>query len=204
MKRNIRVRASACFKRTSAHRVCRNHKGPFSQCFKQAAAAIFYIALFLTGIIISFSGKPSFNDDTSILRREYLFEKNAGVTVRSSEMLYRTLISQLGKPYAYGHEGPDSFDCSGLIKYVYSKIGMSLPRLVSDQAKAGAWVDKPDLKFGDIVFFSNDSGEEPSHAGIYIGHSYFIHAPKTGDVVKISSLSSEYYRQKYCTAARFL
>ncbi|RCX17146.1 NlpC/P60 family protein [Anaerobacterium chartisolvens] len=168
------------------------------------AAAIFYIALFLTGVIVSFLSEPSFPDDTNILRQEYLFEKNSGAAVKSSEMLYHTLIGQLGKPYAYGQEGPDSFDCSGLTKYVYSKIGLSLPRLVSEQAKAGEWVDKADLEFGDIVFFSNDSEKEPSHAGIYIGHSYFIHAPKTGDVVKVSSLSSEYYRQKYFTAARFL
>lgn len=112
------------------------------------------------------------------------------------KQLCSLMIQQLGKPYKYGCAGPDKFDCSGLAVYLYSEIGINLPRVVCEQAKVGTPIEKEALRFGDIIFFSPD-GDSLTHEGIYVGNGYFIHAPKTGDVVKISSLSSSYYRNVY-------
>lgn len=124
----------------------------------------------------------------------------------NSEEAYQlldTLLEQLGKPYVYGAEGPDGFDCSGLVKYAYAGIGLVLPRVVADQAKMGIEIDKSSLRFGDLVFFSKD-GTALNHVGIYIGNGYMVHAPETGDVVKITRISAGNYGRTYKKAVRVL
>lgn len=106
----------------------------------------------------------------------------------------------LGKPYVYGATGPNAFDCSGLTQYVYNKFGVDISRTTYTQVGAGTKVNKGDLKAGDLVFF-NTAGST-SHVGIYIGDGQFIHAPRTGKPVMVSSLSEGYYSQKYSTARR--
>lgn len=130
-------------------------------------------------------------------------DKSLDPSALKKDLLCDTLIEQLGKPYVYGKDGPDSFDCSGLVEYVYSKIGVELPRVVADQVYAGNYIEKENLRFGDIVFFSND-GINLTHAGIYIGSGKMIHAPKTGEVVKISPINSGYYCSIYKQAVRVL
>jgi cell wall-associated NlpC family hydrolase len=94
-------------------------------------------------------------------------------------------MQELGKPYVWGAAGPDSFDCSGLVMYVYAQVGVSLPHNAAAMYSYGSPVSYGDLQPGDLVFFSG-----LGHMGIYIGGGQFIHAPHTGDVVKISSMSS--------------
>lgn len=113
------------------------------------------------------------------------------------------LIEQLGKPYAYATEGPDSFDCSGLVRYVYGQIGIELPRVAKDQAEAGKVVDQSSLRFGDILFFSEHSGDI-THTGIYTGHGYMVHAPKPGDVVKLERIDTEYFKKTFVKAIRVI
>ena len=93
-------------------------------------------------------------------------------------------MQELGKPYSWGSAGPSTFDCSGLVMYVYAQMGVSLPHNAAAQYGYGSPVSYTDLQPGDLVFF-----EGLGHVGIYIGGGQFIHAPHTGDVVKISSLS---------------
>jgi cell wall-associated NlpC family hydrolase len=93
----------------------------------------------------------------------------------------------LGVPYVWGGASPRGFDCSGLVMYVFSQIGVSLPHSSYAQYGMGAPVSMSQLQPGDLVFFAG-----ASHVGIYIGGGQFIHAPHTGDVVKISSLSGWY------------
>lgn len=91
----------------------------------------------------------------------------------------------LGAPYHWGASGPNSFDCSGFTMFVYRQVGVSLPHSSRAQINSGQRVSRDDLKPGDLVFF----GSPIHHVGIYVGGGMYIHAPRTGDVVKISSLS---------------
>jgi cell wall-associated NlpC family hydrolase len=93
----------------------------------------------------------------------------------------------LGVPYRWGGASPSGFDCSGFAMYVFAQIGVSLPHSSYAQYNMGIPVSLSQLQPGDLVFFSG-----ASHMGIYIGSGQFIHAPHTGDVVKISSLSGYY------------
>ena len=94
--------------------------------------------------------------------------------------------AQLGKPYQWGAAGPDSFDCSGLTSYAWGHAGVSLPHSAAGQQGMGASVAQSDLQPGDLVFF----GSPAYHVALYIGDGMIIHAPTSGDVVKIVSLSS--------------
>jgi cell wall-associated NlpC family hydrolase len=109
-------------------------------------------------------------------------------------------MQYLGIPYVWGGSSPASgFDCSGLIMYVYAQVGVSLPHHAASQYNYGVPVSRDALEPGDLVFF-NGLG----HAGIYIGGGQFIHAPHTGDVVKISSLSDSWYAATWYGARRIL
>ncbi len=117
----------------------------------------------------------------------------------SSNAIIAYASNFLGRPYKWGGNGPNSFDCSGFTKYVFAHFGIKIPRVSRDQARAGKYVPKSQLQAGDLVFFAKP-GKPVHHVGIYVGNNSMIHAPQTGDVVKISSLSR---RSDYYTARRF-
>jgi peptidoglycan DL-endopeptidase CwlO len=106
-------------------------------------------------------------------------------------------MQYLGVPYVWGGASPSGFDCSGFSMYVYAKVGVSLPHHAASQYGMGTPVSKDQLQAGDLVFF-NGLG----HMGIYIGGGQFIHAPHSGDVVKISSLSDSWYARTWVGARR--
>ena len=93
----------------------------------------------------------------------------------------------LGTPYVWGGASPSGFDCSGFTMYVYAQVGVPLPHSSYAQYGMGVPVSQSDLQPGDLVFFYG-----LGHVGIYIGGGNYIHAPHTGDVVKISSISGGY------------
>lgn len=105
----------------------------------------------------------------------------------------------LGTPYVWGGKTPDGFDCSGFVQYVYNQLGFSLTRTTYTQVDEGSEIDKNNLRQGDLVFFKKNG--DIHHVGIYIGNGQFIHAPQTGEVVKISNLSD---RTDYYTARRIV
>ena len=114
----------------------------------------------------------------------------------------RAALGFLGVPYRWGGAAPDGFDCSGLVQYVYARLGVGLPRVAADQARAGAPVARDALRPGDAVFFADAAGEV-HHEGLYLGAGRFVHAPHTGDVVKVSSLGEPYYAAEYAGARRY-
>jgi peptidoglycan DL-endopeptidase CwlO len=107
-------------------------------------------------------------------------------------------LRYLGVPYKWGGSSPSTgFDCSGFSMFVYRQIGVSLPHHAATQYRLGRAVSRSDLQPGDLVFFSG-----LGHMGIYIGGGRFVHAPRTGDVVKISSLAER--GRNYVGARRVL
>lgn len=106
-------------------------------------------------------------------------------------------LSKQGKPYVWGASGPNSFDCSGFVYWVFKQFGTYLPRAVRGQYKSGISISKSDLQQGDLVFFKNFT-----HVGIYIGNGNFVHAPHNGTVVRVESLSRPYRIRNYCGACR--
>jgi cell wall-associated NlpC family hydrolase len=100
----------------------------------------------------------------------------------------------LGARYVWGATGPNTFDCSGFTSFVYRQVGVSIPRVSRDQINAGERVSRKDLAPGDLVFF----GSPIHHVGMYIGGGMMIHAPSSGDVVKISPA----FRSNYSGACR--
>ena len=104
-------------------------------------------------------------------------------------------------PYRSGGASPDGFDCSGLVQYVMAQHGLGVPRVVEDQARLGREIDEDRIQAGDLIFFAIDS-RRPSHVGIALDAERFVHAPKTGQHVRIDTLSSTYWRDRYVEARR--
>lgn len=97
----------------------------------------------------------------------------------------RAAMSKLGDNYVWGAAGPNEFDCSGLVVWSFAQVNISLPHYSYSQMAMGVPVSASDLQPGDLVFFYGGG-----HVGIYIGNNQFIHAPHTGTVVQVTSLSS--------------
>ena len=108
----------------------------------------------------------------------------------------------LGVAYRFGGTSPSGFDCSGFMQYIFRKaFAVNLPRTSAEQANVGVAVNRSQLQPGDMVFFRT-AGSRISHVGMYIGNGRFIHAPRTGKRIEITSLSNSYWSARYATARR--
>jgi len=119
--------------------------------------------------------------------------------------IVRTAKQYIGIPYRWGGESRQAgFDCSGLTMVLYRLNGLDLPRSSGQQWLAGTPVKRRQLAKGDLVFFATSGGGRVSHVGIYTGSGNFLHAPRQGRKIRISSLSSTYYRSRYLGARTYL
>lgn len=119
-----------------------------------------------------------------------------------SEALLQALLA-IGMDYRYGGRSPATgFDCSGLVAHIYREAwGIRLPHNTKAQSEAGVPVSLAELQAGDLLFY--DTLKRPfSHVGIYLGDGKFVHAPKTGAQVRIESLKSAYWTQRFNGARR--
>ena len=109
--------------------------------------------------------------------------------------------SLLGSPYTYGGASLKGFDCSGLVYYIHGKLGIGTPRTSLQQYKSSKQIKLSELTAGDLVFFKLNRFEV-SHVGIYVGKGQFIHAPKRGKRVAITSLSDGFWNSRIVSAGR--
>jgi peptidoglycan DL-endopeptidase CwlO len=95
-------------------------------------------------------------------------------------------LAQRGKPYVWAASGPGSFDCSGLVQYAFQAAGLSLPHSSRMQSQMGTPVSRAEARAGDLVAFYSPV----SHIGIYLGNGQMVHAPTSGDVVKVADVDA--------------
>lgn len=115
----------------------------------------------------------------------------------------RTAERFVGIPYRWGGENVvDGMDCSGFVRAVYNLCGINIPRTSGEQFRVGDKVERENLADGDLVFFGS-SAEKINHVGIYVGGGRFVHAPRRGDEIKISSIDENYFAGRFIGAKRY-
>lgn len=124
-----------------------------------------------------------------------------GDTIRLS--IVEKAREYIGVNYRYGRSDEQGFDCSGYVRFVYSKFGFTLPHSSSEQYKQSRHVKNRKALPGDLVFFQT-RGKPIGHVGIYLGDNSFIHSPSRGKQVCIESLDSAYYKSRLVGFGSFL
>lgn len=117
--------------------------------------------------------------------------------------LISSAMGFIGVAYRFGGTTPRGFDCSGFMQYVFRKtFAVNIPRTAAAQATVGSHVSRSNLQPGDMVFFKTAGPRRISHVGMYVGNNRFIHAPRTGKTIEVTSLGNKYWSSKYATARR--
>ncbi len=130
-------------------------------------------------------------------------KKPAEAVVEKRSHLLRDVRLVLGRPYRWGAAGPGAFDCSGLVVWLYARVGMRLPRQALAQGRGGMHV-RDHLLTGDVLLFRSAASPSGWHTGLYVGKGVYVHAPGRGKSVCLSSLRNSFSRRNFVTARRYL
>jgi cell wall-associated NlpC family hydrolase len=156
------------------------------------------LALLLSGLILTGCSTPARKPTSPSTITKFKEDTSVG-----TEGISIAAMGLVGVPYRFGGNTPaGGFDCSGLIVYVYNNAaGIKMPRTVQEMSRAGQSIQNAAPAPGDLVFF-NTTGERYSHAGIYVGHGRFVHAPSKGGTVRLDQITSPYWAARYTEARR--
>lgn len=138
-------------------------------------------------------GARATNETLTIDGISYYFDNEGIAHSNKASQVVSIAKQQLGKPYIWGATGPNAFDCSGLVQYVYRQVGISLPRTTYQQEYQGKAVSLNSLQLGDLLFWGNYGSAY--HVAIYIGDGNFIQAPTKGQSVKVTNI--KYYQPTF-------
>lgn len=121
------------------------------------------------------------------------------------DLIVMSAFAQVGKPYQYGGNGPDAFDCSGLVRYAYRIGGTQTPRTTATLFASGRAIALQQAQPGDLLFYALDPNRSaPSHVVFYLGDNEGIHAPSSGSPIRAVRLSIPYFSQRFVGARRLL
>lgn len=120
------------------------------------------------------------------------------------ELVTRTALAQVGKPYRSGGATPSGFDCSGLVQYSFAQAGVPLPRSTAEQRDAGDDVDFEDARPGDLLFYKVDSWFGVDHVALYVGDGYAVHAPASGRAVVVTDVTTAFWQEHFKEAVDVL
>jgi cell wall-associated NlpC family hydrolase len=120
------------------------------------------------------------------------------------ETVIETALGQVGRPYRYGGDSPDGFDCSGLVEYSYAEAGISLPHNTAAQRSVGQHIDLSDARPGDLLFYRFSNSPSALHVAIYLGHGKMIHAPASGKQVSVIHLDDTPWPKRFLGAVRVI
>lgn len=131
------------------------------------------------------------------------FGGGSGRSSEEVERLRQTIVvdalGQIGRPYRYGGNNPDGFDCSGLVQYVFAQSGVKLPRSSREQSDIGHKIDLDDAEPGDLLFYSF-TGSRIDHVAVYLGDGQAVHAPASGRQIIVAPVAQKYWMQKFVQA----
>ena len=163
---------------------------------KVLASLLLSVSLLVSGIGASQAAEQARKDDQPSFLERY--------TNAAQDVILQGL-KLVGVRYRFGGNNEDQgLDCSGFVRLVFKdSIGASLPRTAKEMSEVGQQIDVSQLKPGDLVFF-NTMRRTFAHVGIYLGDNHFMHAPRTGAEVRVESMDSSYWIQRYNGARRIL
>ena len=156
---------------------------------------------FVISLILCCTSKPVSNREYSEIQQTPKYNTATVIGRNPGYMAASLARKQVGVPYRYGGSSPSGFDCSGLVQYVYGKLGVNLPRKSREMAGVGQQVPVHALLPGDLVFFRINRNSV-SHVGIYIGNDKFVHATKSGHPVRNDSITNPWWRERFVVGRR--
>ncbi len=141
------------------------------------------------------------NENSRQVRLSRVAEKKHKVRIVRNKII-KTAKAQIGDPYRAGHSGPNAFDCSGFVRYVYKQVtGKTLPHYSKAQYQQAHKIKKKHAQPGDLVFFFRNGAH---HVGIYIGNGKMIDAPSAGKHVRVSPITGSWWGRSYTGMGRVL